>query len=69
MMLRCSLDLGSAQAKPHGPFAGADPLHCAGRNDVMRFVEAMQDVDDEVALTGCIARPRDLATALSSEEK
>lgn len=60
-MLGCGLDLGSAQAKPHRAFAGTDPLHGAGRNDVVNLVEVMEEVDDEVALTGCIARPRDLA--------
>ncbi len=46
MMLRCSLDLGSAQAKPHRAFAGTDPLHRAIWNDVVQLVEVMQEVDD-----------------------
>jgi len=60
-MLGCGLDLRAGQTKQHDAVAGADPLDRAGRDDVMRFADVMQEVDDEVALTGSIARPRDLA--------
>ena len=61
LMLGCGLDLRAGQTKQHDAVAGADPLHRGGRDDVMRFADVMQEVDDEVALTGSIARPRDLA--------
>ena len=61
VMLGCGLNLRLGQTKPHGAFAGVEPLHRTGRDDVIRLAEMMQEVDDEVALTACIARPLDLA--------
>jgi len=60
-MLRCCLDLATAQAKPHFPSGGADPLHRGGGNDVVSLMEVMRKADDQIALTGCIACPGDLA--------
>ena len=54
-------DFGTSQAKPHLALVGADPLHRGSRNDVMCLVEVTDEADDEIALTGCIARPGDLS--------
>src|SRR5258708_9162372 len=60
-MVRCRLDVGSRQAKPHLPVRLADPLNRGGRKDVARLVETMGEVDDEVTLAGRVRGPGDLA--------
>ena len=60
-MLGCLLDFGTSQAKPDAPVVAAYPLHRGSRNDMMRLVEVMYEADDEIALGGCIACPRNLA--------
>src|SRR2546429_9163557 len=60
-MLRCRLDVGSRQAKPHLPFRLADPLNRGGRKDVARLVEMMGEIDDEVTLAGRVRGPGALA--------
>ena len=65
VMLRSLIDLAPGQTEPHLPLRNADPLDRGGGNDVVSLVEVMPEPDDEIALTGCIARPGDLAASPS----
>jgi hypothetical protein len=54
-------DLIAVQAEPQLAGRLVDPLDGSAGNDVMSLVEVMSVADDEIALTGCVACPRNLA--------
>src|SRR6266487_5321896 len=60
-MLRSLLDLAPGQTEPYLPLRNADHLDGGGGNDMVSLMEVTPEVDDEIALTWCIARPGDLA--------
>jgi hypothetical protein len=61
VLLGSLFDLSPGQTEPHLPRRFVDLLDGSCGHDVVGLVEVMSMADDEIALTGRVACPRDLA--------